>query len=153
ACVTSRVVDGPKLNAIPRTVKHPSDDALLKAGAAVNGMIRGNMTGAYTLDRRTLLLAGLAAAAHGNSAPAQLETLSDWLRADGKSRESGLQSCVERIQAQDVSIHAWVQVLPQKPTGSGSLSGIPFAAKDIIETRGLSTEYGSPVYKGRIGTT
>jgi Asp-tRNA(Asn)/Glu-tRNA(Gln) amidotransferase A subunit family amidase len=32
------------------------------------------------------------------------------------------------------------------------LSEIPFGAKDIIETRGLSTEYGSPVYKGRIGT-
>jgi Asp-tRNA(Asn)/Glu-tRNA(Gln) amidotransferase A subunit family amidase len=27
-----------------------------------------------------------------------------------------------------------------------------FGAKDIIETRGLSTEYGSPIYKGRIGT-
>ena len=32
------------------------------------------------------------------------------------------------------------------------LSEIPFGAKDIMETRGLSTEYGSPIYKGRIGT-
>jgi Asp-tRNA(Asn)/Glu-tRNA(Gln) amidotransferase A subunit family amidase len=32
------------------------------------------------------------------------------------------------------------------------LSGIPFGAKDIMETRGLSTEYGSPIYKGRIGS-
>jgi Asp-tRNA(Asn)/Glu-tRNA(Gln) amidotransferase A subunit family amidase len=52
----------------------------------------------------------------------------------------------------DPSIHAWVQVLPQPSTGSGPLAEIPFAAKDIIETRGLSTEYGSPIYKGRIGT-
>jgi Asp-tRNA(Asn)/Glu-tRNA(Gln) amidotransferase A subunit family amidase len=52
----------------------------------------------------------------------------------------------------DSSIHAWVQVLPQKPTGNGRLSEIPFGAKDIMETRGLSTEYGSPIYKGRIGT-
>ena len=52
----------------------------------------------------------------------------------------------------DSSIHAWVQVLPQRPTGAGILSEIPFAAKDIMETRGLSTEYGSPIYKGRIGT-
>lgn len=52
----------------------------------------------------------------------------------------------------DPSIHAWVQVQPEKPTGNGKLSGIPFGVKDIIETRGLSTAYGSPVYKGRIGT-
>ena len=52
----------------------------------------------------------------------------------------------------DPSIQAWVQVLPQRPTGDGMLSEIPFGAKDIMETRGLSTEYGSPIYKGRIGT-
>ena len=52
----------------------------------------------------------------------------------------------------DPSIQAWVQVLPQRPTGEGMLSEIPFGAKDIMETRGLSTEYGSPIYKGRIGT-
>jgi len=52
----------------------------------------------------------------------------------------------------DPSIHAWVQVLPQRPTGNGALADIPFGAKDIMETRGLSTEYGSPIYKGRIGT-
>ena len=37
-------------------------------------------------------------------------------------------------------------------TGNGALGGIPFGVKDIIETRGLATEYGSPIYKGRIGT-
>jgi Asp-tRNA(Asn)/Glu-tRNA(Gln) amidotransferase A subunit family amidase len=41
--------------------------------------------------------------------------------------------------------------MPQKATGDGPLSGIPFGAKDIMETAGLATEYGSPVYKGRIG--
>ena len=38
-------------------------------------------------------------------------------------------------------------------TGAGPLDEIPFGAKDIMETRGLSTEYGSPIYKGRIGTS
>jgi Asp-tRNA(Asn)/Glu-tRNA(Gln) amidotransferase A subunit family amidase len=52
----------------------------------------------------------------------------------------------------DTSIQAWVQVLPQRPTGTGPLAEIPFGVKDIIETRGLATEYGSPIYKGRLGT-
>ena len=108
--------------------------------------------GPFTLDRRTLLLASFAASLRATAATPRLETLSDWLLADRKARESGLQSCLERIRAMDPSIQAWVQVLPQKPTGSGKLSGIPFGVKDIIETRGLATEYGSPVYKGRIGT-
>src|SRR5206468_5540580 len=75
-----------------------------------------------------------------------------WLNASRTTREQALPPCLDHIRALDSSIHAWVQVLPQKPTGSGILSEIPFAAKDIMETRGLSTEYGSPIYKGRIGT-
>ena len=82
----------------------------------------------------------------------RLETLNDWLRADLQTREAGVTSCLERIQAEDASIRAWAQVLLRKPTGDGRLSGIPFGVKDIIETRNLATEYGSPVYKGRIGT-
>ena len=63
-----------------------------------------------------------------------------------------LDACLARIRERDPSIHAWVKVDPQPATGEGTLSGVPFGAKDIIETRGLPTEYGSPVYRGRIGT-
>jgi Asp-tRNA(Asn)/Glu-tRNA(Gln) amidotransferase A subunit family amidase len=104
------------------------------------------------LDRRSFLLAGLAVAMSPAAQTTRLETFSEWLNASRQNRERALQPCLDRIRAMDSSIHAWVQVLPQRPTGDGMLSEIPFGAKDIMETRGLSTEYGSPVYKGRIGT-
>lgn len=50
------------------------------------------------------------------------------------------------------SIHAWVEVNPQEPLGSGPLNGIPFGVKDIVETKGLATEYGSVLYAGRKGS-
>jgi Asp-tRNA(Asn)/Glu-tRNA(Gln) amidotransferase A subunit family amidase len=109
------------------------------------------------VDRRTFLFAGFAVAlgatTRGDSTQTpRLETLTQWLNASERTRKLALQPCLDRIREMDSSIHAWVQVSPQKPTGHGRLSEIPFGAKDIMETRGLSTEYGSPVYKGRIGT-
>jgi Asp-tRNA(Asn)/Glu-tRNA(Gln) amidotransferase A subunit family amidase len=113
--------------------------------------------GRLSLPRRTLLTGGLtaalAAAARGQkTGDATLRTLSDWLRAGPKARQGGVEACLERIRATDGSIHAWVQVAPQAATGMGKLAGIPFGAKDNMETPGLSTEYGSPVYKGRTGS-
>ena len=79
------------------------------------------------------------------------ETLTDWLNAPPEAREAALPAAVDRIRALDADIHAWVQIAPQKPTGNGPLQGIPFGSKDIIEIGGLATEYGSPLYKGRLG--
>ena len=82
----------------------------------------------------------------------RLETFSDWLQADRETRKRGLEQCMQRIRELDPSIHAWVQVKPERPTGDGALSEIPFGVKDIVETQGMATEYGSPLYKGRVGT-
>jgi amidase len=101
-------------------------------------------------DILSLLGLGLSAS-RMSAASGELESLKDWLDADRETRAKEVERRVESIRQADSSIHAWVQVLPQKPTGDGTLSGIPFGAKDIIETRGLATEYGSPIYKGRIG--
>ena len=79
------------------------------------------------------------------------ETLTDWLNAPPEAREAALPTAVDRIRALDVGIHAWVQIAPRQPTGDGPLQGIPFGSKDIIEIGGLATEYGSPLYKGRLG--
>jgi Asp-tRNA(Asn)/Glu-tRNA(Gln) amidotransferase A subunit family amidase len=106
------------------------------------------------IDRRSFLFGSFAVAIGakaGTTGTPRLETLTQWLNVSRQKRELGLQPCLDRIHAMDPSIHAWVQVMPEKPTGNGKLAEIPFGAKDIIETRGLATEYGSPIYKGRIG--
>src|SRR6266704_3572145 len=110
----------------------------------------------HKIDRRTFLLTGFAAAMGATmgvtSQKALRETLTQWFDASRRTRELALQPCLDRIRDMDPSIHAWVQVLPQRPTGTGPLDEIPFGVKDVIETEGLATEYGSPIYKGRIGT-
>jgi Asp-tRNA(Asn)/Glu-tRNA(Gln) amidotransferase A subunit family amidase len=109
------------------------------------------------MDRRTFLVAVSAAGAASAfmrtmAQTPRLETLTEWMHASRDARARALQPAVDHIRVMDTSIHAWVQVLPQRPTGAGPLDEIPFGAKDIMETRGLSTEYGSAIYKGRIGT-
>jgi Asp-tRNA(Asn)/Glu-tRNA(Gln) amidotransferase A subunit family amidase len=84
------------------------------------------------------------------SAPGPVR-LEDWLRADRATRDHAVQLCVERIRERDAELQAWVQVLPQPGEVDGPLAGIPFGAKDVIETQNLATEYGSPLYQGRRG--
>lgn len=104
--------------------------------------------------RQLLRLAGLAAVARCSSTALRpLETLSEWLSANPRARQDGIQSCLKRIREMEPSILAWVQVGPQAATGQGRLSGIPFGVKDIIDTQDLPTEFGSPIYKGRRATS
>ena len=98
------------------------------------------------IDRRTFLFAGFAVAVGGatrvdGTQTGRLETLIQWLNASQRTRKLALQPCLDRIREMDPSIHAWVQVQPEQPIGHGKLDDIPFGAKDIMETRGLSTEY------------
>ena len=91
------------------------------------------------IDRRTFLLASVAVATGAGAETPRLETFTEWLNASRKARTLALQPCVERIRTLDSSIEAWVQVLPQKPTGNGKLFEIPFGAKDIIDKRAKKT--------------
>jgi len=77
--------------------------------------------------------------------------LAEWVRASHEARAREREQCLHTISSRDRQIHAWAQVDPQPAVGDGVLSGIPFGAKDIIETRGLITEFGSPIYRGRNG--
>src|SRR5690349_2918795 len=78
---------------------------------------------------------------------------------EGKfTAEALISSCLERIDAREAQVKAWVRLdrdfaLAQarecdRSTSRGPLHGLPFAAKDIMDTADLPTEYGSPIYKG-----
>jgi Asp-tRNA(Asn)/Glu-tRNA(Gln) amidotransferase A subunit family amidase len=73
------------------------------------------------------------------------------LRQFLKNPKGAAAHCLERIASREGDVRAWVEVSPQPALGSGPLDGIPFGVKDIYETRGLATEFGSPVYAGRKG--
>jgi hypothetical protein len=106
----------------------------------------------HRVNRRTFLSFSFAAVTVGGGEADRPVTFSQWLKASRNARKLALKPCLERIEAMDGSIQAWVQVRPEEPTGNGKLAEIPFGVKDVIETKGLATEYGSPVYKGRVGT-
>ena len=75
----------------------------------------------------------------------------EWLESGEKKPAELLETCLHRIREKDAEVRAWVEVNRQDPLGHGPLDGIPFGAKDIYETGGLATEYGSPLYAGRKG--
>ena len=73
------------------------------------------------------------------------------LNSGEKTPRDLLEICLRRIASSEPDIQAWVEVSPHPPLADGLLNGIPFGVKDIFETRGLATEYGSPLYAGRKG--
>ena len=72
--------------------------------------------------------------------------------------ESLVRACLERIEARDADVAAWVVVDPEYALEqarvldagpvSGPLHGIPVGFKDVIDTADLPTRYGSPIYEG-----
>src|SRR5947199_7414073 len=64
---------------------------------------------------------------------------------------AGQGSALRRIAELELEIQAWVEIFPETDAAPGPLHGIPYGAKDIFETRGQCTEYGSELYKGRKG--
>lgn len=107
----------------------------------------------FDMRRRDFLASGFVLASRLQAPRPSLVTLSDWLSASPDERQRAMPGLLAHIKAADAPVQAWVEVSPQASTSRGPLAWIPYAVKDVIETKGMATEYGSPVYKGRKGTT
>ena len=80
------------------------------------------------------------------------------IREGNLTSEELVRSCLERIKSREDQIKAWVYLDPDyalaearrcdREQNRGPIHGIPFAAKDIMDTADMPTEYGSPIYKG-----
>jgi Asp-tRNA(Asn)/Glu-tRNA(Gln) amidotransferase A subunit family amidase len=71
-----------------------------------------------------------------------------------------LNACLDRIAEREADVGAFTYIARESALaqafsadarqGSGALYGIPIAIKDIIDTQGMPTEHGSPIYKGSV---
>lgn len=60
-------------------------------------------------------------------------------------------ACRSRIAERDGTIGAFARLAPEDPPAKlGALAGVPVAVKDIVDTAGLGTEYGSAVFAGHV---
>lgn len=74
------------------------------------------------------------------------------------SCEAIARACLERIAERDPEVRAWAHLDPERTIAQaraldrsarrGPLHGVPFGAKDIIDTADFPTEYGSPIHRG-----
>ena len=63
-----------------------------------------------------------------------------------------LEACRARVAARDGEIGAFARLAPPNAfhAPTGALAGIPIAIKDIVDTAGLGTEYGSALLAGHV---
>ena len=78
--------------------------------------------------------------------------------AAGKLKSEDLvQACLERIDARDDKLRAWVHCDPylaleqaraaDQRGERGPLAGVPVGVKDVIDTADMPTQYNSAIYK------
>jgi amidase len=88
-------------------------------------------------------------------------TACEGLRAMAGGRltaEAWVASCLERIAAREPAVLAWEHLdrdgalararALDRAGGGGVAAGVPFGAKDIIDTADMPTAYGTPIHQG-----
>ena len=93
-----------------------------------------------------------------------LDELSHRIRGREITPAELVERCLARVREREDSIHAWAYLaanealaraksLTEELASGGprsALHGIPFAVKDIYDTAGMPTEWGTPVHRGRV---
>ena len=93
-----------------------------------------------------------------------LEELSRRIRDREITPAEVVEGCLARIEEREDSVRAWAylasgealaranslteELAPGQPRGA--LHGIPFGVKDIFDTAGMPTEWGTAVHRGRV---
>ncbi|MBT6311565.1 MAG: amidase, partial [Alphaproteobacteria bacterium] len=80
------------------------------------------------------------------------------ISAGSLTAEALARSCLEKAAALEPTVHAFAYLNPDQVldvaraldqgSATGALHGVPFVAKDIIDSHDMPTGYGSPIYKG-----
>ena len=56
----------------------------------------------------------------------------------------------DRIRKEEPRLHAWVEIRLESSTQDGPLKGVPYGVKDIVETNGYRTTYGSALFADHV---
>lgn len=80
------------------------------------------------------------------------------IRKGQLTAESLMRSCLDRIDARDPAVKAWLHLDPartlaqareaDKRSPQGPVHGLPFGVKDVIDTADMPTTQNSPLYPG-----
>lgn len=76
------------------------------------------------------------------------------IRAGRLSAADLMEACLDRIAAREAEVRAFAWLDPAQArraaaaAGPGKLAGIPIGVKDVIDTAGMPSQYGSPAWAG-----
>jgi Asp-tRNA(Asn)/Glu-tRNA(Gln) amidotransferase A subunit family amidase len=93
-----------------------------------------------------------------------LHELASSIRSGRLTATSVIESCLQKYREWEPRIHAFAWLDPEramlaakrvdekvaKGLTAGSLAGVPIGIKDILDTAGMPTEFGSEIFKGRV---